>query len=504
MIAHELAAAAFERSPSGMLVVDGAGLIIAVNREVERLFGYERNELIGQNVDMLVPSARAPSHANRRAAYVTELVARPMGAGRDLFGRHRDGRELPVEIGLGPVEINGKICVLCTVVDISARRQLENHLRQAQKLETVGNLASGLAHDFNNILQGVIGYTELARDAVSDRLDVCADLDVVLDTARRGRDMVARVLLFSRRGEAARSKTKLEPVLNEAVHLLRATLPSNIDIRVYHDPNATDVVVDPTDLHQIIMNLANNAAQAMELTGGLIDIQTAPILVDEQMTKAYPALRPGMYACVSVIDTGSGIPKAILERIFEPFFTTKAVGKGTGLGLAMVQRIARSVGGTVEVISREGRGTRFDVYIPNAEGIDMNQPTPEASTPESRKCILYVDDEDRLAQLGRRLLESVGYQVVTHNSSLQALADIQANPTRFDLVITDNKMPHLTGIELADAISKIRPDLPIMMVSGHGDAVDKETLKARGVRKLMPKPYSFSDLRTAVTELLHT
>jgi PAS domain S-box-containing protein len=504
MIAHELAAAAFERSPSGMLVVDRAGIIIAVNREVERLFGYERDELIGQNVDMLVPSARAPSHADRRAAYMTELAARPMGAGRDLFGRHRDGRELPVEIGLGPVEINGKICVLCTVVDISARRQLENHLRQAQKLETIGNLASGLAHDFNNILQGVIGYTELARDASSARPDICADLEVVLDTARRGRDMVARVLLFSRRGEAARSKTKLEPVLNEAVHLLRATLPSNIDIRVYHDPNATDVVVDPTDLHQIIMNLANNAAQAMELTGGLIDIQTAPILVDEQMTKAYPALRPGMYACVSVIDTGSGIPKAILERIFEPFFTTKAVGKGTGLGLAMVQRIARSVGGTVEVSSREGRGTRFDVYIPHADGIDMNRPTPEATTPESRKCILYVDDEDRLAQLGRRLLESVGYQVVTHNSSLQALADVQANPARFDLVITDNKMPHLTGVELADAISKIRPDLPIMMVSGHGDSVDNKALQERGVRKLMPKPYSFSDLRAAVTELIHT
>ena len=221
MIAHDLAAAAFERSPSGMLVVDHDGVIIAVNREVERLFGYERDALVGQNVDMLVPSQHAPAHADRRAAYMTELVARPMGAGRDLFGRHRDSRELPVEIGLGPVEINGKLCVLCTVVDISARRQLENHLRQAQKLETVGNLASGLAHDFNNILQGVIGYTELARDSLrdSDRSDVCADLEVVLDTARRGRDMVARVLLFSRQGEATRSKTKIEfeaPVVHAA------------------------------------------------------------------------------------------------------------------------------------------------------------------------------------------------------------------------------------------------------------------------------------------------
>ena len=501
MIAYELAAAAFERSPSGMLVVDSAGEIIAVNQEVERLFGYERDALIGKNVDMLVPASRGMTHANMRASYMTAPTVRPMGAGRDLFGLHRDGREIPVEIGLGPVEVNGKLCVLCTVVDISARRQLENHLRQTQKLEAIGNLASGIAHDFNNILQGITGYTELVREAVRDRADVCVDLDIISDTARRGRDLVSRVLVFSRKGEPTRSRIRLEPLLNDAIHLLRATLPTNIEIRMHIDSHTPDVMADPTDLHQIIMNLSNNAAHAMEQSGGLIDIQTEPILVDEKMSKAYPALRQGMYACVSVTDTGSGIPKAILDRIFEPFFTTKPVGKGTGLGLAMVQRIARSIGGTVEVHSREGHGTRFDVYLPIANGVDMNPKQPETAV-ENRKRILYVDDEDRLAQLGRRLLESAGFEVVACSSSLRALADVKADPAKYDLVITDNKMPHLTGVELADAISKIRPDLPIMMVSGHGDTVDAEALERRGVRRVMPKPYSFLDLRAAVTNLI--
>lgn len=207
-----------------------------------------------------------------------------------------------------------------------------------------------------------------------------------------------------------------------------------------------------------------------------------------------------MYSCISVIDTGCGIPPAVLGRIFEPFFTTKAVGEGTGLGLSMVLQIAKSLGGTVDVHSREGQGSRFDVYLPIASGAQNGSEIPE--TDGVRRHIMYVDDEERLAQLGRRLLEGAGFDVVAHTSSLQALTDFRSRPSRFDLVITDNNMPHLTGLELIDEILKIRPNMPVMMVSGIGETVDTATLRSRGVCRVLAKPYSFLDLRAAVTELM--
>jgi PAS domain S-box-containing protein len=273
MIAHELTAAAFERSPAGMLVVNRNGTIIAVNHEVERMLGYDRNELMGQSVEMLVPHGRAPDHVGLRASYMSELTVRPMGAGRDLYALHRDGHELPVEIGLGPVEVEGQMFVLCTVVDISARRQVENHLRQTQKLEAIGTLAGGIAHDFNNVLQGIMGYAELLREAVCDRPEACADLDVIVDAARRGRDLVSRILQFSRKDEPTRRRHALAPLVEETAKLLRATLRHNVEIQTRVEPQTPDVTVDPTEIHQILMNLANNAAQAMEDKGGLIDIR---------------------------------------------------------------------------------------------------------------------------------------------------------------------------------------------------------------------------------------
>jgi len=502
MIAHELTAAAFERSPAGMLVVDRTGTIIAVNHEVERMLGYAREELVGQSVEVLVPKASAHEHAGLRASYMSDLMVRPMGAGRDLHARCRDGTEVPVEIGLGPVEVEGQVFVLCTMVDISARRQTEKHLRQTQKLEAIGTLAGGIAHDFNNVLQGILGYAELLKAAVHDREDACSDVDIIIETARRGSELVNRILHFSRKDDPTRVRLRLEPLVQETIKLLRATLRYNIEIRSYVDPQTPDVVMDATELNQILMNLANNAAQAMEQTGGVIDIRIAPVLVDDA-DRGFPAnLRAGVYACVTVSDTGCGIPPSIAERIFEPFFTTKPVGKGTGLGLAMVQRIVRSLGGNVTVESVVGSGTRFDVFLPGLKSeTQRTKPAPPAQSNRGR--ILYVDDEERLAQLGQRLLSGAGFEVDAYSSSLQALSDFRADPERYDLVITDNNMPHLPGIDFARAITKVRPGIPVLMVSGNGESHDQATLTGHGVRRLIQKPYSLEELKAAVIDLVN-
>jgi signal transduction histidine kinase/CheY-like chemotaxis protein len=426
-----------------------------------------------------------------------------MGAGRDLYGQHRDGHEVPVEIGLRPVAIAGEQYVLCTVIDISERRALEHQLRHAQKLEAIGNLASGIAHDFNNILHGIIGYSELVRESVADRPDIRDDVDVILDSARRGRDLVRRILTFSRKTDAAHEEVDVGALLQEVTQLLRATLPRKIELLTVIDPQTPKVMADSTELHQVLMNLANNAAHAIGNTGGVIDIRVEPLMVDVALAKSYSGLQSGLHVHLTVTDTGSGMPKEVLARAFEPFFTTKPVGRGTGIGLAMVQNIVRGLRGAITVESELGHGTKIQILLPARElVIASNQSdTLEVKGP-NRPRILYIDDEECLAHLGYRLLSGAGFDVVAHSSSLHALNEFSKAPERYQLIITDNNMPHMAGIELSRAITAINPATPIIMVSGNGESIPVEELKKAGIRRLIPKPYAFCDLRAAVEELL--
>jgi PAS domain S-box-containing protein len=492
---------AFERCPSGLLVIDRAGRIMAVNQEVETLFGYARAELLGQPVERLVPERFRDGHAHRRETYAQHPSARSMGAGRELTASHKDGREIPVEIGLSPVATPDGNFVLATIVDVSERRRLEERLRQAHKMEAVGTLASGIAHDFNNILLGIIGYTELAREVIADRPGAIADLDVVLDTARRGRDLVNRILFYTRKESLTHVPTDFGAQVREAIQLLRATFPANIEIREGIDPATPKVVADGNELHQIAMNLATNAAHAMIPRGGVLDVRVGPVTIDADVAEKHPGMHPGLHVRLSVTDTGGGIPPEVLGRIFDPFFTTKPPGEGTGLGLSVIHRIVHSLAGTIEVQSRVGEGTRFDVYIP-AMPMDTPQPHFTEGVEFAKGHILLVDDEERLATLGRRVLEAAGYQVTAHTSSLQALEAFRSHPDHFDLLITDNTMPHLTGLELVERVRRTHPQFPILMVSGIGESMSVEELKARGVRRLLPKPYRSDDLKAAVEELV--
>ncbi|HVX89391.1 MAG TPA: PAS domain S-box protein, partial [Gemmatimonadales bacterium] len=338
--------AAVESSPSGMVMVDAAGRIVLVNREVERLFGYSREELLGRSVDTLVPMRSRGAHPEFRAGFYASPDARAMGAGRELFGLRKDGTEVPVEIGLNPIETEEGLFVLSSIVDISSRvaarqerARLEEQLRQSQKMEAMGTLAGGIAHDFNNILGGILGYAELALAATADPA-VRNDLGEVIGAAARGRELVAAILRFSRRQEATRTPVDLGQVVAESLRLLRPTLPATIAVDQQAAPGPLRALADATAVQQIVMNLATNAAHAMP-SGGRIQIELEPFYARDSFVRSHPEMHEGPYVVLRVRDDGRGMPPEILSRAMEPFFTTKPPGTGSGLGLAMVHGLMR-------------------------------------------------------------------------------------------------------------------------------------------------------------------
>jgi PAS domain S-box-containing protein len=492
---------AFDLSPSGMLAVDSAGAIVAANREAERLFGWPREELIGRSIEELVPERFRGRHPGHRSAFMGDPHARPMGAGRDLFGLRRDGTEFPVEIGLNPVTSDRGRFVLASVVDISARRELEDNLRRAQKLEAVGVLAGGIAHDFNNILLGIVGHAELVLREASLGPQNREDLERVLKAAERGRTLVQRILQFSRDTQVARKPLRLEHALAEVIQLLRASLPSTVEILAALDPVTPAVLSDETQLHQIVMNLATNAAHAMP-DGGRLEIRVTRFDVGSEFVRAHPGMEPGPHARITVSDTGTGMPPEVLERVPEPFFTTKPPGQGTGLGLSIVHGIVRAHRGVLEIESAPGRGTAVRITLPAASPPATGPATAAADAPAGRALhVLFVDDERVLALMQRRQLEHLGYEVTVHTSSVEALEDFRSRPDAFSLLITDDTMPRMTGRALAREVLAIRPGLPVLMVSG-GDAANRESLASLGIGGILRKPHSADELDQAIREVL--
>jgi PAS domain S-box-containing protein len=489
---------AFELSPSGIIVIDATGRIVLANREVERLFGYGPGELIGLTIDALVPERYRTRHPAFREGFFHDPQARPMGAGRDLFGLRKDGSEVPVEIGLNPISTERGVFVLSSIVDITARRLLEDRLRQAQKMEAIGTLAGGIAHDFNNLLRAIIGYSELVG-ATLTAPQALADLDQVRRAAERGQQLVQRILAFSRHRDLARTPMHLARPLEDAIHLLRASLPTTIEIRTHFDAETPAVYADDTQVHQILMNLVTNAAQALGDRPGAIEVTLSPHHADEAFVQRHPSARAGLHARLEVSDTGPGMAPEVVEHAFEPFYTTKPVGVGTGLGLAVVHGIVQGSGGIVALDSRPGEGTTVFVYLPAASGPPREAPAERAA---SGPRILFVEDEEVLASLSRRQLEMQGFAVTAFTSSLQALEAFRASPDAFDAVVTDNTMPKMSGMALAQEILRIRPGTRILLVSGLAETLDPGVIYAKGVSGILGKPHTGQQLIDAVKEIL--
>jgi PAS domain S-box-containing protein len=454
---------------------------------------YEWGEAILPEERAKVISAFSRLAADKHSVSVEFRIARPDGTVRSILSR-----------GFGVRDVAGKVIRITGIAsDITDRKNLEAQLRQAQKMEAIGTLAGGIAHDFNNILAAIMGYSELAQRVISKDSRAQTHLQQVLIASTRARNLVTQILTFSRQEEPERKVLKLQPIIGETLKLLRASLPSTIEIRQSIDTTAPSVMGDATQLHQVTMNLCVNAGHAMKERGGVLGIRLACVDIDRDFASAHPELKKGPHVCLEVSDSGSGMDRATQERIFEPFFTTKAPGEGTGLGLAVVHGVIKNHEGAIVISSALGVGTTFGVYLPVFDGPPALILHESDSVPRGKgEHILFVDDEEMLVSLGKLVLEDLGYRVTSMVDSVEALAAFRSQPEHFDLVITDQTMPRLSGAELATALLEIRPALPIILVTGYSAGMTDEKARATGFRESLPKPCPIPALGEAIRRSL--
>ena len=385
-----------------------------------------------------------------------------------------------------------------------ANQKLEAQLRQAQKMEAVGTLAGGIAHDFNNILYTIMGFTELTLDDLDPESASHSNLQQVLASSRRARDLVRQILTFSRQSETRSQPVMVRPIAKEVLKMMRATLPAGIAIQSEIQSDAS-ITGDPTQIHQILMNLCTNAAQAMQPEGGTLTVRLLDTQLDQSFADYHPDITPGPHIQITVADTGPGIGPELLEKIFDPFFTTKKPGEGTGMGLSVVHGIVKRLGGGLRVYSEPGRGTEFKVFLPARQSSDTAPvEDTEETLPEGDARILLIDDEAAIVQMGRQMLTSLGYEVTTETDGLEALETFKANPEAFDLVITDMTMPAINGDRLAAGILKIRPGLPVILCTGYSSMVSEESARSMGIAALCMKPLVRKDLAAVIKRVLQS
>jgi len=492
---------AVQQAAENIIITDRDGVIQYVNPAFEKITGYTVAEAIGRTPRLLKSGVHDPAFYKDLWDTIKEGK---VWTGR-FTNRRKDGTLYQEDATISPLlTASGKLVGYVSLKrDVTEAVRLEAHLRQAQKMEAIGTLAGGIAHDFNNILSAMMGYAELAKFRTSDE-KVHPYMDQILNACNRSRDLVTQILTFSRQREKEKIPVAVTPIIKEALKLLRSSIPTTVEIRTSFDAPHDTVLADPTQIHQILMNLCTNAVHAMrENESGVLAVNISRHILSSDDPACNPETLPGAYLQLTVTDSGAGIDPAVREKIFDPFFTTKAAGEGTGLGLSVVYGIVKDHGGSICVESEPGGGAVFTVYLPLIDAAERLKGREPDILPRGNGRILYVDDEEPIASLGREMLTSLGYGVTIRLSSGDALEAFRAHPDQFDLVITDMTMPNMTGTTLSREILKIRPGTPIILTTGFSQRLNEEEIQRIGIRKLIMKPVSLKDLALAVHEIVH-
>jgi PAS domain S-box-containing protein len=487
-----------ESSYDGICIVQD-GELKFINGQALEIVGYDMDEVIGAPFAKFIH----PSQLELvREKYAKLMFGGERGQKYETSLILKSGERLEVEVHAYPTNFEGRRAALVFVRDITERKDLEKQLRHVQKMEAVGTLAGGIAHDFNNILTAIIGYLELALQESEEGTVLQSHLKEVLKASYRARDLVMQILAFSRQGDQETKPIQISHQVKEALKLLRSTLPSTIEITSNIAGQPGIILGDPTQIHQIVMNLCTNAAHAMDEEGGVLEVGVEDVFVDRGFSERHVDVATGPYVRISVRDTGKGMAPEVVERIFEPYFTTKEKGQGTGLGLATVHGIVNRYGGTIEVESTPGQGSLFQVFLPAVEAEESDDAIDSRVLPTGTEHILLVDDEEPIVRVGEIMFKRLGYRVTIRTSSVEALQLFKARPDDIDIVITDMTMPNMTGDRLAREILATRPDVPIILCTGFSEKINQEKAKQLGIRAFLMKPLVLQEIAHTVRSVL--
>jgi len=502
--------ALFEQSGGYCMILDpntsdGIPVIIDANEAALLIHGYKRDAFIGQPVSD-IDDEDGKRLVKKRTAEI--MTGKPFYVENDHV--RKDGTTFSVAVNAKRIDIGDEPpFILTTEFDITAKKQvekekvkLENRLQQAQKMEAIGTLAGGIAHDFNNILAVIIGFTEIAKDDSQPGSTIYKALDKVLEAGDRAKSLVNQILDFSRQTDTECFPLHPAVIVRKAIKMLRPSLPTTIEINKNIDTQTGLILANPTQIHQILMNLCTNAFHAMEDTGGKLDISLKETHLSSNDLVNEPTIETGTFIQLSVCDTGPGIAPEVEKKIFDPYFTTKETGKGTGMGLSIVHGIVNSYGGFISFDSKLGKGTSFNVFLPVVENAVLSETEDIEKIPIGSEKILFIDDEEIIAKMGKTMLEKLGYHVTVRKSSFEALEIFRNQPDLFDLVITDQTMPGMTGSDLSRRMLQIRPDIPIILCTGYSTIMSEGKAKSIGIKEFALKPLAMKDIAKLIRKVL--